>query len=496
MVKRSKRGFSLIEALVILLVTSILMAIILPVVTTKKQLGTGEKWSYSTALNIFMGTNRGSNNVGIGTTSPRARLHVTSAKQINRNTTADNQTIQEKGPDMLLEAPLRAAVMAFVMEKDGKDSANSSYLYMNAETDNIGLGEKSLEYNILHATSPNSQNVRNNLAMGFASLTNLRDIESGDDLKNNNNNVAIGYSALSSLQNGSNNTGIGAFNYAQCNDVKNNVVIAPIDPSEYANTDKKRACGSGNVLLGILANDIGEASNNSVIVSVENSSIIGYSTATGGGIQNGNGNLYIGAGISKNTGLPATSPYGSYNRNNDRLNIGDKILGIFSPNTGTDFSQEELFFNTSVFQIGEGNGLIFYRNEITSSSDSRLKKNITPFTRGIDDLQKVRVYNFFYKNDNKKDPLKVGIIAQDLQKIMPEAVYKKDDKKYYSVDYSYLNMAMVNAVKDIKKENDELNAELDALERRINSSDFQKKCVCKKESQSILDRLFNLVRFK
>lgn len=62
----------------------------------------------------------------------------------------------------------------------------------------------------------------------------------------------------------------------------------------------------------------------------------------------------------------------------------------------------------------------------------------------------------------------IGFIAQELEKIIPEAVNKpKDDsKELWSVDYNKIVPILVNAMKELKKENDSLKSRLDALEQR------------------------------
>ena len=88
--------------------------------------------------------------------------------------------------------------------------------------------------------------------------------------------------------------------------------------------------------------------------------------------------------------------------------------------------------------------------------------------------------------------MKVGILAQDLKKIMPEAVSLNEENRYV-VNYEYINMAMVNAAKDIKKENDALSAELDELEKQVNDPSFS-LCSCKK--QSLFDKFLSFIRLK
>lgn len=465
--KKCQRGFSLIEALVILLVTAILMAVAVPWLTVKKQTGGGEKWLYSSNLNVFFGTRANSSNVGIGTPSPKARLHVVSAKRIiddcGELCDTDGQNVQKKGADMILESTTRAPLLRFSIQ-----SQNVNF-YLNSEVNNIGFGQEALNHNITasgagNASDENSDYLKtqNNIALGFRTLRNLRD---------GTGNIAIGHDALRNLQTGSNNVALGADAMASCNNVENNVTIATLS--------SQNICGNSNVSIGQINKSINTQYN--VFLSTGRQHLL-KSTGSASG-----GNVFIGEDIGIPSGVAAPVAGGAY------LNIGDKIVGRFSPNNG-NFHQEDLYFKTPNFNIrgtGDSRGVLYYRINV-GTSDVRLKKDIKPYTKGIEELANLKTYNFFYKSDEKGEPMKVGILAQDLKKIMPEAVSLNEENRYV-VNYAYINMAMVNAAKDIKKENDALSAELDELEKQVNDPSFS-LCSCKK--QSLFDKFLSFIRLK
>ena len=464
--KKCQRGFSLIEALVILLVTAILMAVAVPWLTVKKQTGGGEKWLYSSNLNVFFGTRANSSNVGIGTPSPKARLHVVSAKRIIDDCSelcdTDGQNVQKKGADMILESTTRAPLLRFSINAQNVD------FYLNSEVNNIGFGKEALNHNITasgagNASDENSDYLKtqNNIALGYRTLRNLRD---------GTGNIAIGYDALRNLQTGSNNVAIGSSAMANCNNVENNVTIAT-----YVS---QNICGNSNVSIGQIDKSINTKYN--VFLDTGKNRLQSTGSASGG-------NVFIGEDIGIPSGVTAPVAGGAY------LNIGDKIVGRFSPNN-SNFHQEDLHFKTPNFNIrgtGDSRGVLYYRINV-GTSDVRLKKDIKPYTKGIEELANLKTYNFFYKFDEKGEPMKVGILAQDLKKIMPEAVSLNEENRYV-VNYAYINMAMVNAAKDIKKENDALSAELDELEKQVNDPSFS-LCSCKK--QSLFDKFLSFIRLK
>lgn len=80
-------------------------------------------------------------------------------------------------------------------------------------------------------------------------------------------------------------------------------------------------------------------------------------------------------------------------------------------------------------------------------SDIRLKNVGEPFDSGLDELNKLKIYNFTYKKDTAKTP-NVGVIAQDLQKIFPNAVIE-DENGYLKIRWDEMFYSALNAIKEL-----------------------------------------------
>ncbi len=83
----------------------------------------------------------------------------------------------------------------------------------------------------------------------------------------------------------------------------------------------------------------------------------------------------------------------------------------------------------------------------TNPSDIRLKNILSEYTKGVKDILKVDTYTYSYKSD-KENKTYVGIIAQKLKGVFDEALHK-DEKGFYSYERTPLLYAMTNSVKDI-----------------------------------------------
>ena len=107
-------------------------------------------------------------------------------------------------------------------------------------------------------------------------------------------------------------------------------------------------------------------------------------------------------------------------------------------------------------------GSIEYTGTITDVSDARLKENIVPVTGALD---KVRAIDGVYFNMiDTPGRTEVGVLAQDVREVLPEAVSIIDPENgYYGVNYNGILPVMLEAIKELKTEKD---AEIEFLKAR------------------------------
>ncbi len=120
----------------------------------------------------------------------------------------------------------------------------------------------------------------------------------------------------------------------------------------------------------------------------------------------------------------------------------------------------------------------------TAFSDIRLKDIHGNYDRGLEDIIRLEPVRFNYKNGNPLDlpsaPEYVGFVAQEVQKIFPEAVTETPGG-YLEFDMHMVNVAVVNALKELneiinnlelensrlKSENENISSRLEKLEAKI-----------------------------
>ncbi len=113
-------------------------------------------------------------------------------------------------------------------------------------------------------------------------------------------------------------------------------------------------------------------------------------------------------------------------------------------------------------------------NGVALTSDARFKTNIHGLSGSLESVMKLRGVSFDWKRDefadrNFSDQPQIGLIAQEVEKVFPELV-TKDSQGYRAVEYQNLVPVLIEAIKEMKTENDELKVkteEIDSLKARL-----------------------------
>ena len=106
-------------------------------------------------------------------------------------------------------------------------------------------------------------------------------------------------------------------------------------------------------------------------------------------------------------------------------------------------------------------GEIVATGDITAyySSDERLKDNITPLSNALDKINQIGGYEFDWNSDSSHSGHDVGVIAQEIEKVLPEVVVDRDTG-YKAVRYDKIVALLINAIKEQQLQIDELKSKL------------------------------------
>ncbi|MFA5161392.1 MAG: tail fiber domain-containing protein, partial [Elusimicrobiales bacterium] len=130
---------------------------------------------------------------------------------------------------------------------------------------------------------------------------------------------------------------------------------------------------------------------------------------------------------------------------------------------GRFFWNDSSAHTMSIFNAGAGSAKLtvtgdVYANNYYHNSDERLKTDINT-SKGLDIITKLRGVSFKWKSDGQRDD---GIIAQELEKVMPEAV-RTTREGFKVVSYDAMAAPMIESVKELKAASDRQDEEMKAL---------------------------------
>lgn len=109
-------------------------------------------------------------------------------------------------------------------------------------------------------------------------------------------------------------------------------------------------------------------------------------------------------------------------------------------------------------------GSITATSDITafSTSDKQLKDNIILIPNSLEKITKIGGYTFDWNNKQNIYEVgshDIGVIAQELEEILPEVVITRDNG-YKAVRYEKIVPLLIEAIKELKNEVDELKSKI------------------------------------
>jgi len=114
--------------------------------------------------------------------------------------------------------------------------------------------------------------------------------------------------------------------------------------------------------------------------------------------------------------------------------------------------------NNLRMQINNGTGNVTFSGTVTQNSDIRLKKNIRSIENPLSKILQTR--GVLYDRVDESDTNEVGFIAQELELVLPELV-STSDLGIKSIKYQNIVAVLVEAIKELKVENNLLKDRLD-----------------------------------
>ena len=146
-----------------------------------------------------------------------------------------------------------------------------------------------------------------------------------------------------------------------------------------------------------------------------------------------------------------------------RMGIAASGTSFLLDDSHDDLSTPEFAFQNDGDFHADGDVIAY---STTTSSDERLKENIKQIPYGLEEVLKMKPveYDWKEKRGGKHD---IGVIAQDIEKLIPEIIKENKDLKtkedFKSVDYGKMVAVLIKAIQEQQEEIELLKANLDQL---------------------------------
>ena len=155
------------------------------------------------------------------------------------------------------------------------------------------------------------------------------------------------------------------------------------------------------------------------------------------------------------------------------IQLGSDNDGFFHHTDGVKVlvnnANEGLFENGGDFH-SDGDVIAFS----TTISDERVKTDVKTIESAVDKVSKIRGVEYTWTHGKRKGKKDIGVIAQEVEKVLPEIVHEKNmplwkDKgeevldKYKTVDYEKLTAVLVESVKEQQEQINQLKLEIEEL---------------------------------
>jgi hypothetical protein len=147
---------------------------------------------------------------------------------------------------------------------------------------------------------------------------------------------------------------------------------------------------------------------------------------------------------SGNVGINTNSP-------TEKLTVG----GIIAPSADNLYT-----LGTSTARWSE----VWATNGAIQTSDVRLKTNIQPLEYGVSEVLKMSPVQYKWK-DNPESGVQLGLIAQRIQKTIPEVVTGDAKKEKLGMNYAELVPVLINSIKEQQVKLQALKLELEMLKK-------------------------------
>ena len=165
----------------------------------------------------------------------------------------------------------------------------------------------------------------------------------------------------------------------------------------------------------------------------------------------------LGVGPYLHIGFDSANSWGYIGTHNGGL-IGNALridTAVLAINTNPNSGNVGIKVTNPSYTL-QVNGSVAGTLAYANTADFRVQKDIEPLTYGMNAVMRLRPVSFYWTNQDQdwKNPKQIGLIAQDVELVIPEVVTAaKDSMKTKSIAYGELVPVLVKALQDLRVDN-------------------------------------------
>jgi hypothetical protein len=167
-------------------------------------------------------------------------------------------------------------------------------------------------------------------------------------------------------------------------------------------------------------------------------------------VYDSSGNSEVGLKLQNDAKTWTLQNWGSGGDNLRILNNAGNTIQLWDDNGNVGIN------NTSTSYKLDVTGQIRATDDIIAFSDIRVKENVKTLENSLSKVNNLRGVEFNKIGNNNKS---IGVIAQEIEKILPEVVHT-DNEGMKSVAYGNITGLLIEAVKELSKEVQELKKQI------------------------------------
>ena len=388
-----------------------------------------------------------STNVGIGETSPEAKLHIKNASA-GTFTASNSQLLIENNTTVRLSMVSPAANGCKIEFGDINDQ-------------DVGMINYDHSNNYMAFTTNASEKMRINssgsVLIGTSNTGWDGDADNlvvGSGSGNNGMTIYAGSSNFSQINFADSNSGAGRYTGVLRYTHSTNAMSFHTNDG----AERMRINSSGNIAIGISAAKTKLDVENTTAPTLDNDTHAGEAIfiRSGGSAGDGNVQAVLAFGKADGSSRRSGSAIASVQVDSDADKVGVGFYTSDSSASSQTMDLRMLLNHTGNLHV-DADVVAFS----TSVSDEKLKDNVKTISNPLDKVMALRGVEFDWNKGNRKGQKDLGLIAQEVEKVLPEIVREKkmafiDNETYKTIDYDKVVGVLIEAIKEQQQQIEEL----------------------------------------